>query len=63
MSRFDDVIDGLAQQLVEEWERLDSLSPEDRAAELAHIEAGMTNGNIAGPCVQAPAQRKRGSNG
>lgn len=60
MSRFDDAIAAAAAELMEWMEWMDSLSPEEAAAELAHIEAGMTNGNIAGPCVQAPAQRKRG---
>jgi hypothetical protein len=60
MSRFDDVIAGAAQELME-WEAwLDTLSPEARAAELALIEWQMQQPEYRGPCVQAPAQRKRG---
>ena len=58
MSRFDDLIDDLADQLVAEWKRQGSLSPEERAAELALLEWRMQQPEQRGPCVQAPAQSK-----
>ena len=61
MSRFDEMIEAAAVELME-WEAwLESLSPEDREAELAAIEASIGNTYNGGPCVQAPApSRKRG---
>lgn len=60
VSRFDEMIAAAAAELMEWEEWLDSLSPEDRAAELAAIEAGIGNTYNGGPCVQAPAHYRKG---
>lgn len=56
--RLEEVIDQLADELMEEWRRYDKLSPEEKAMEDALLVAQMESAQHSGPCLQAPAQSK-----